>query len=263
MTDDFPTIDFPAEIVDMKYPLTHFQEALSGRGAVQIVALGSSSTAGLYNVVSYPARLELYLRAHYKDHDPHQNIRIDVFNRGKGGEEAPEELDRFQTDIFQDNPALVIWQVGTNAVFHNDQYDVDVVAAKIEEGLGRLCGHNFDVLLIDPQYTTKMLWDDRAELSDRMVRLIRAAADKAEVNLFQRWALMRHWHVHNKVPLELMVDKADHDMLLHQSDWSTMQVARALTSAILKKAGATKKCDCLITTGDNAPAAPLAPPGQS
>ena len=233
MPDNLPTIEVPAAIVDLKYPLAHFREALSGQGPVQIVAMGSSSTAGLRNVVPYPARLELYLRKHYKDDDPHPNIRIDVFNRGKGGEEAPEELDRFQTDIFQDNPALVIWQVGTNAVFHNETYKVDDVAAKIEEGLERLRGHNFDVLLIDPQYVTAMLSDDRAELADRMVRLIRAAAERAGVNLFQRWALMRHWHVQNNVSFEQLLDPED-DLKLHQSNWSTMQVSLALTNSIIK-----------------------------
>lgn len=232
MPDNFPAVEFPAAIVELKHPLTHFRRALSGQGPVQIVAMGSSSTAGLRNVVPYPARLELYLRKHYRDDDPHPNIRIDVFNRGRGGEEAPEELDRFQSDIFQDNPSLVIWQVGTNAVFHKENYDVDDVAARIHEGLARLHGHEFDVLLMDPQYVTAMLSDGRAALSDKMVRLIRDAAERAGVNLFQRWALMRHWHEHNNASFEQLLDRED-DLKLHQSDWSTMQVALALTSSII------------------------------
>ena len=71
--------------------------------------MGSSSTAGHADVVPYPYRLEMYLRQDYS------NVRIDVLNRGKGNEEANDELNRFETDIFQDDPALVIWQVGTNA----------------------------------------------------------------------------------------------------------------------------------------------------
>lgn len=232
MPDNFPAVEFPAAIVELKHPLTHFRRALSGQGPVQIVAMGSSSTAGLRNVVPYPARLELYLRKHYRDDDPHPNIRIDVFNRGRGGEEAPEELDRFQSDIFQDNPSLVIWQVGTNAVFHKENYDVDEVAARIREGLARLRGHEFDVLLMDPQYVTAMLSDGRAALSDKIVRLIRDAAERAGVNLFQRWALMRHWHEHNNASFEQLLDLED-DLKLHQSDWSTMQVALALTSSII------------------------------
>ena len=227
--DDFPAIEFPAAIVDLKHQLVRFRRALAGQEPVRIVAMGSSSTAGRADVVPYPYRLEMYLRQEYP------NVWIDVLNRGRGGQEANEELDRFETDIFHDDPTLVIWQVGTNAVFHNDQYRVDEVAEKIEQGLAQLKERGLEVLLIDPQYVTKMLWDDRAELSDRMVRLIRSAADNAGVNLFQRWALMRHWHVQNNVPLARMIDPTDPDQL-HQSDWSTQQVSIALKNAIVKAA---------------------------
>jgi hypothetical protein len=55
--------------------------------------MGSSSTAGREDVLAYPARLEMYLRRKYG------NPRIDVVNRGRGGEEAIEELLRFDADI--------------------------------------------------------------------------------------------------------------------------------------------------------------------
>jgi hypothetical protein len=125
----------------------------------------------------------------------------------------------------------VIWQVGTNAVFHN--YDLDDVAAKIAEGLDRLRGKPMDVMLIDPQYTTAMLLDNKAEASARMVSLISAVAEKAMVNLFRRWALMRHWHVHDNIGLHRMYDPTDPDKL-HQSDWNTRRVAQALCEAIAR-----------------------------
>ncbi|MET4038685.1 SGNH/GDSL hydrolase family protein [Bradyrhizobium sp. RT6a] len=247
MTDNLPTLEFPAAIVDLQYPLPNFRKALGGRGPVRIVAMGSSSTAGLGNVVAYPARLELYLRKHYKDDDPHRDIRIDVLNRGKGGEEAPQEVARFKDDIFADNPSLVLWQVGTNAVFRSNEFDFDEVVAKITEGLARLRDHPAtDVILINPQYVTAMLGDN-AKLSEKMVSAIRAAAQEAKVNLFQRWALMRHWNEHNNASLEQLL-APDDELKLHQSDWSTMQVARALRSAILTATGATQRCPCLITT---------------
>ena len=230
MSDSLPTVDIPDEMTRLKYPLRHFEAALRGKGPVRIVAMGSSSTAGREDVVPYPYRLEMYLRQHYNDVLP--AIRIDLFNRGKGGEEANEELERFDRDIFADSPSLVLWQVGTNAVFHNDQYKVDDVAKKIRHGLARLRAHPLDVVLIDPQYVTKMLWDDRAELSERMVSLIGAAAKRAKVNLFQRWALMRHWHVQNNVSFEQLLDPTDPDKL-HQSDWSTLQISKALCTAIV------------------------------
>lgn len=238
MTDNFPTIEFPAAIVDLRYPLMRLRQALDGKGSVRIVAMGSSSTAGRGDVVPYPYRLEMYLRQYFKDVVHRPDIRIDVLNRGKGGEEANEELGRFEADIFHDDPALVIWQVGTNAVFHNEKYNVDVVAENIRKGLAQLHARGFEVLVIDPQYVPKMLWDDRAELSDKMVGLIRDAANEAAVNLFQRWALMRHWHVQNKVSFEQLIDISDNDKL-HQGDWSTQQISIALNNAIIKATGLT------------------------
>jgi hypothetical protein len=193
--------------------------------------MGSSSTAGREDVVPYPHRLEMYLRVLYNDRFP--ELRIDVLNRGRGGEEAIEELPRFDSGIFAERPSLVIWQVGTNAVFHKERYDLDTVAAAIGAGLARLRGQPMDVLLIDPQYVTAMLLDDKAELSARMVSLISSEVEKAGVSVFRRWALMRHWHVHDNVSFERMLDPTDQDKL-HQSDWSTLRISRALCDAITK-----------------------------
>ncbi len=228
MPDPAAEVDIPGEFVSLKYPLPHLLKALAGDAPVRIVAMGSSSTAGRADVVPYPHRLEMYLRARY-DEKGFPKPRIDVLNRGRGGEEANEELRRFDTDIFAEKPSLVIWQVGTNAVFHN--YDLDEVAARIAEGLQRLRVAPMDVLLIDPQYTPAMLFDDKAEASERIVSLIAAAAANANVNLFRRWALMRHWHVHNDVGLDRFFDHTDPDKL-HQSDWSTLLTAKALSDAI-------------------------------
>jgi hypothetical protein len=230
MPDTAPEVDFPSELVSLKYPLPHLMKALVGETAVRIVAMGSSSTAGRGDVVPYPHRLEMYLRARFGE-ERFPNLKIDVLNRGRGGEEAIEELGRFDSDIFAEKPSLVIWQVGTNAVFHS--YKLDEVAESIAEGLRRLSEKRMDVLLIDPQYTPAMLFDDKADASERMVSLISAAADEANVNLFRRWALIRHWHVHNNVSLDRFFDPTDPDKL-HQSDWSTLQFAKALCGAITR-----------------------------
>ena len=231
MSESLPTVDVPHDIIKLQHPLRNFFDALCGKGPVQIIAMGSSSTAGRADVVPYPHRLEMYLRQHYAG--PLPNVWIDVLNRGKGGEEAPKELDRFDTDIFDDKPAMVLWQVGTNAVFRKDEFNFEDVVGKIAEGVRRLRERPIDVVLIDPQYVTAMLRDDRAELSEKMVLEIRRIADDAKVNVFQRWALMRHWHVHNDVSFDQLLDPTDRPDMLHQSDWSTLQVSKALCQAII------------------------------
>jgi hypothetical protein len=218
--------DIPAELITLKYPLPNLAAALLGKEPVRIVAMGSSSTAGRDrgDVVPYPSRLELYLRRKYNN--PH----IDVVNRGVGRQEANEELLRFDADIFAERPSLVIWQVGTNAVFHD--YNLDGVAAKIAEGLALLRKYPIDVVMMDPQYVTAML-GAKADASDRIVSIIAAAAEKASVSVFRRWALMRHWHVENGISFEQMLEPADPDKL-HQSDWSTQRLSVALCEAISK-----------------------------
>src|SRR5262245_23345793 len=219
--------DIPAELISLKYPLPNLAAALLRKDPVRIVAMGSSSTAGRNegDVVPYPSRLELYMRRKYNN--PH----IDVVNRGVGRQEANEELLRFKEDIFAEKPSLVIWQVGTNAVFHD--YNLDGVAAKIAEGLALLREYPIDVVMMDPQYVTAMLLDGKADASDRIISIIAAAAEKEEVSVFRRWALMRHWHVHNNISFERMLDPTD-DRFLHQSDWSTQRVSVALCEAISK-----------------------------
>jgi hypothetical protein len=233
MPNTAPEVDVPSEFVSLKNPLPHFAKALAGQAPVKIVAMGSSSTAGRWDVVPYPHRLEMYLRAHYEA-EQHRNLRIDVLNRGRGGEEAIEELRRFNADIFAERPSLVIWQVGTNAVFHN--YDLDEVAAHIAEGLQRLRVEQMDVLLIDPQYTPAMLLAEKADASERMVSLISAVAGNARVNLFRRWELMRHWHQYNNISVDQFFDPSDSQDKLHQNDWTTLRVSKALCDAITQAA---------------------------
>jgi hypothetical protein len=236
MPDNFIFADLPDEVIGFKYPLPRLAQALQTHNPVKIVAMGSSSTAGREDVVPYPYWLEMYLRR------AANNPKIDVLNRGMGNQEATDELLRFEPDIFDEAPSLVIWQVGTNAVFHNDRYNVDDVAEKIATGLARLRADpiGMDIMLIDPQYVTAMLLDGKAELSERMVSLISAAGDLANVNVFHRWALMRHWHVHNNISFERMLDPTDGDKL-HQSDASTQRLSRGLCDTIMKAVAAAQR----------------------
>src|SRR6185312_9954610 len=92
--------------------LTYVAAKLAKRQTLTILAMGSSSTEGVgasSPAATYPSRLEAELRGRFPDSD------IRVINRGKGGEDAPEELVRLERDVAIDDPDLVIWQIGTNA----------------------------------------------------------------------------------------------------------------------------------------------------
>jgi hypothetical protein len=155
---------------------------------------------------------------------------IDVLNRGFGGQEAQDELSRFQPDVIDEAPALVIWQVGTNAVFHKEIYSLDEVAASIAAGLDWLAELPMDVVLMDLQYTTALV-TDKIGFAEDMVSRISAAAEKAHVNVFRRFALMRRWRCKDNIPMADLIDPDDNSQL-HMSDWATNCVTKALFEAI-------------------------------
>lgn len=223
-----PDCNIPAELVRFKYRLPYLGAQLAGPDPVKIVAIGSSSTAGREDVLPYPCRLELNIRKKFAGR------LIGVLNKGLGGQEAPDELNRFDRDVIAEAPSLVIWQVGTNAIFHGTPDPVDVINA-IQEGLKRLKKLPMDVVLMDSQFTPAVLLDDKVNAIERMVSMIAAAAEDAKVNVFRRFALMRHWTVYNQIGLDQMIDPTDPDRL-HLNDWSTDCVTKALSGAILEAA---------------------------
>ena len=190
----------------------------------KIIAFGSSSTAGARLVVPYPAWLELLLRGEFGGNGSRM---INVINRGIGGEEASTELPRMKSDVIDEAPALVIWQVGTNAVFRNTNPDFafEKVVAAIAEGLDRLAKIPTDVVLMDLQYTTAVVKPEKKELADRMVARISDLGENAGVYVFRRYALMQHWQ--ETIAMRELFDPADTDEL-HLSDWATRCVTQTL-----------------------------------
>jgi acyl-CoA thioesterase-1 len=207
-------------LVDFKYPLPHLAESLKHGRKTRIVAIGSSSTAGADGILPFPPRLEMTLRQQF------YGRMIDVINRGIGGQEAPEELSRFESDVIAEAPALAIWQLGTNAIYRNQDYNPDDVVAAITAGLDWLAALPMDVVVMDLQYTRALV--DKIELSKAMVSRIAEVAGKAKVNVFSRFALMKRWNEDN-IPLEQLDDGGQ----LHTSEWATKFIALALSKAIV------------------------------
>ena len=223
MTDQ-PNPDIPAHPAAFQFRLKHLADRLAGSGPIKIVALGSSSTAGRGDVIPYPYRLEVILRGKY------QPRIINVINRGRGGEEAPDEVKRIASDVLAENPAVVIWQIGTTAAWQ--RRDPRTIEAALADGLAQLAGREMDIVLMDPQFVPALVQPPvMLRAAEQMVQLIVDVAANARVNVFQRFALMRAWHEGEGVAFDTLVDMTDPDRL-HQSDWSTQRVAIALSEAI-------------------------------
>jgi len=228
-----PHCDTHQDIVAFKYPLPHLMRSLKLQRKIKIVTIGSSSTAGEGDIVPYPARLELLLRGGFHDR------MIDVLNRGMSGQEAPSELSRFEPDVIGEAPALVIWQVGTNAVFRKEEFNFDDVAGSIATGLDWLAGLPTDVVLMDLQYATAVVApDEKKRFAIDMAARISAAAEKAGINVFRRFALMQRWNLEDGIAMEELIRRDDPNHL-HMSDWATNCITRALYEAIIKAPLAT------------------------
>jgi acyl-CoA thioesterase-1 len=222
-----------ADLFNFHHPLKHLTKSLKTQRNTKIVAFGSSSTAGKSPVVPFPAYLELMLRGELGIEKTREfgKRMINVINRGVGGEEASTELPRMQSDVIDEAPSLVIWQVGTNAVFRNTEpeFAFEKVFDAIAEGLKRLSKIPTDVILMDSQYATAVVTPEKKPLSEIMVKRIFELAENAEtkVNVFRRYALMEQWHI----AMRELVDPAD-DLALHLSDWATRNVTEALFNQI-------------------------------
>jgi lysophospholipase L1-like esterase len=217
--------EFPVQAAPFEQPLTNFASRLKD-GQVKVVAIGSSTTAGEGGIAPYPQRLLAGLRIRFP------NVAIEVINRGVGGEEARLELKRFDHDVFDLNPDLVIWQVGTNSVWQQNPPSFRDTTQAIRDGVDRLLGaKRIDVILMDLQYVPALLTPAKADKTNAMVAAISEIAHAKRVNVFRRFALMKAWHDVAKISFDRMVDPGDGDRL-HASDWTTDKMTSELTNAI-------------------------------
>jgi hypothetical protein len=221
----------PVVPIPFEHGLIHFAQSLA-RGNARIVAIGSSTTAGEGNIKAYPERLLSFLQAEYP------NAGITMVNKGIGGQEAPIELQRFGTDVIAGKPDLVIWQVGTNAVWQSPDQNpppptFDKTTAAIRDGLGKLRDETqADVILMDLQYVPAVLTPAKKDMAVAMVGAISELAREAGVNVFRRFAFMKGLYEVEQVSFDRMVDPTD-DTRLHDSDWATERVAWAVKLAIV------------------------------
>jgi lysophospholipase L1-like esterase len=209
--------------------LPHVASKLAAGQPVLIVAFGSSSTSG-YGTSSpeytYPNRLAAQLHRQYPSAD------ITVVNRGKGGEDAPEMMQRLQNSVIDMHPDLVIWQVGTNAVLRN--LDPADTASMVEEGVARIQAAGADLVLVDPQYSPRVT--EKPESAGQMVKLLGKVAELRHVGIFPRFEVMRDWHEKQALPIDSFVI-ADG---LHMNDWGYACFAQLLGDDIIKSVGQIK-----------------------
>src|ERR671912_206881 len=159
--------------------------ALKEHRVIRVLAIGSSSTAGIGASsphAAYPARLEGELEKMFSG-----DVEFEVVNRGVSGEIASGAAERMRNTVAEVDPDLVIWQVGTNDALA--RVDVESFTEDLGDTVRWLKSHNIDVVLVDPQYTASLA---RHDYYGRIVKAIEDVARKDRVPLVRRFEAMRH-----------------------------------------------------------------------
>ena len=164
-------------------PLPRVTARLKAGDRIRIVAIGSSSTVGLW-VMNSAATYPEVMRRELAGLRP--TVRIEVINSGGVGETIVGAMARFERDVLAYRPDLVVWQLGTNDVVWGGRAEGH--KHRIIEGVRALKGIGADVILMDLQYARIVLAS--SQHSD-MQAIISEAAQQERVGLFPRFALMR------------------------------------------------------------------------
>ena len=200
--------------------LPHLRAALDSGTEGLIVALGSSSTVGVMASDlghSYPAELQSALS------DALPRSHIAVINRGIGGQDAPEELARLDSDVIALRPALVVWQVGANGALRNA--DPAAFRRMVTEGVRRLQAAGADVILMDSQHSPRILASAEHAAMDESLA---AAAQDTGANLFSRGELMDAWAQEGAPEAEFIAADG-----LHHNDRGYFCIAHALAADLV------------------------------
>jgi acyl-CoA thioesterase I len=164
-------------------PLPRTTARLNAGEPVRIIAVGSSSTTGLW-VLSPSATYPEVMRRELARLRP--NARVEVINSGRIGDTVGGSIARFERDVVALRPDLVVWQLGTNDVAWGGR--ADGLRDRVVEGVRILKASGADVILMDLQYAPLVLASSQHVV---MEAIIAEVARQERVGLFPRFALMR------------------------------------------------------------------------
>jgi acyl-CoA thioesterase I len=210
----------PAPISSPKsVPLQRVSDALRAIRTVRILAIGSSSTAGVGATSpsrTYVARLETDLEDAIKGTD------FEVVAHGLSGEIAQGAADRMKREVEDVKPDLVIWQVGTNDATR--RVALDGFKNCVRNTLAWLQDQKIDVILINPQYGETLVKDAYYE---EVVTAIAEIARETQVPLVDRFDAMRKLQRERGAHFDLSADG------LHMNDEGYRHLAKHVAATII------------------------------
>ena len=199
--------------------LPRLGRALRETGTAKVLAIGSSSTAGVGASSpsrTYTARLEADLETALTGTD------FDIIGHGMSGEVAQGAADRMKREVEEVKPELVVWQVGTNDALRH--VAIDSFKNCLKKTLAWLKEQRIDVILINPQYGDQLIKDGYYQ---EVVNAVAEVARDAEVLLVDRFQFMRKLQRERGDRFYLSTDD------LHMNDEGYRCLAEQLATAII------------------------------
>jgi lysophospholipase L1-like esterase len=202
-------------------PLPRTAAVFKSNGPLTIVAIGSSSTVGLW-MVNPAATYPEVMKRELVRLNPAAQIKI--VNSGRNGDTIPGNVARFERDVFAHKPDLVVWQLGSNDLTWAES--IDSLKKKIIDGVEALRTTGADVILMDQQYTPVIL----ATQYSKMQSAIASVALQNRVAFFPRFELM-HKTVQSGVTIGALSSLDGLHMSSDGYDCIGRALARAITTA--------------------------------
>jgi len=208
------------EYLELGNPLEIAKTAVAENHELRVVAMGSSSTQG-YGATNpqytYPAQLKMKLEAAMP------GVKVHVWNKGVGGQDAAEMVDRMTADVKPEHAHIVVWQVGTNSAIRRDP--LTKFADKLRAGIdiGHSLGANF--VMMNLQYVPAVVaLPDEEEYA----RVMAEVAKEKGAGLFRRFEIMRSWY-NDGMPYAQFVTNDG----LHLNDFGQKCIGKLLSMSIL------------------------------
>jgi lysophospholipase L1-like esterase len=206
--------------VELGVHLPKARAAIDDRREIEVVALGSSSTQGYGASTpfhSYPAELLRTLQQLLP------GVKVTVYNKGIGGQEVSQMLDRLERDVFAVEPDLVVWQVGTNAALRAQS--VAEFRRLLAGGIDRMRAKGIEVVLMTPQFAPAFNALDNEQ--EYLAAMAEVAREKG-VGVFPRYEIMKFWFETEQMPYARFIARDG----LHMNDFGYMCIGRLLAQAL-------------------------------
>ena len=97
-------------------------------------------------------------------------------------------LARFQRDVFDEHPDLVIWQTGSNEILRHG--NPETFREQVIDGLHRLRAAGIETILMDAQYAPRILENPAYSSFNAKLRIL---AERAKLAFLDRFEAMRYW----------------------------------------------------------------------